>query len=413
MLTFKKITGIIAFLLVAAGTGHARFVDSFDHKGIKGWFFFTGDGAAVMDVIQMDGHARILVDATRDRHNVWWAVMKRDVTEYLDLDKLADPGFELRAEARVRVSEAPRRINIMVNTQRTTDFHKDLMEFDIPDTSGWHTISMTTRDLDAHPGDTVYVQLDVTDWGTGRYHVDVDYYTADIIDTRLAGPDKGELVPYHPPLPDPSVFSNHPDAAQDGLINTVFPDVNFSDWHVTTHGDTLRVLTVNHSQWAILRWDFGALENAKADGAGLLELTTHSVFKGGGYTDTYGQDFGMEFGKIRVIEITGGDPRWTRDSVTYNNLILGKKLAEVFNSQMIYDAVPSEPYGSRNLITLSRPVLQRLLDGKTRGLLIRPLGAINASFFASGDHRNGRGPKLHFNIQSGQSETDPNAGAVR
>ncbi|MEJ2568227.1 MAG: hypothetical protein P8Z50_05060, partial [candidate division WOR-3 bacterium] len=375
----------------------AQFLDSFNSEEIEGWFFFTGDGAATMDFVQKDGYARILVDATKDKYNVWWAVTKRDVSDFLDLNKLKNASYQLRVEAKVRVGNAPRRINMMVNTQRTTNYHIDLMEFDIPDTSEWHIVSMTTKKFDAVPGDNVYVQLNVTDWGLGKYHVDVDYYRADIVNVDSAGPDKGELVPYHPPIPPVNTFLNHLDVTHDCLINSDFPDVNFNDWHIQGQEDRARVLTVSANHWAILRWDFEKYKNVKIDGAGLLELTTYSVAKGGNYIETFGEDFGMEFDKVRVIEIVGGDPAWDQNTVTYNNLIRGKSYADVFNTQMIYDLEVNDKPGSKNFITISKPVLQRLVDGKTKGLLIRPLGAIDASFYAS-ENRMGNSPKLHFNV---------------
>lgn len=399
MYIIKKKLKIILLILITYGICQAQFLDSFDRKKIEGWFFLTGDGAATMDFIQKDGYARIFVDATKDKHNVWWATIKRDVSASLDLNKLQDPSFELRVEAKVRVGNAPRRINMMVNTQRTTNFHIHLMEFDIPDTSNWHTVSMTTKKFDAVPGDTVYVQLSATDWGLGKYHVDLDYYRADIININLAEPDKGELVPYHPPVPDVDTFSNHLDVTHDGLINSNFPEVNFNDWHVKEQEGDARILTVNANQWAILRWDFEQYNNFKIDGSGLLELTTHSVPKGGNYIEIYGEDFGIEFGKIRVIEILGGDPFWDQEKVTYYNLIQDNKLSDVFNSQMVIDVKLLEEPGSKNFITISKPVLQRLLDGKTKGLLIRPLGALDASFYASEDQMGNNGPKLHFNIK--------------
>jgi hypothetical protein len=72
--------------------------------------------------------------------------------------------------------------------------------------------------------------------------------------------------------------------------------------------------------------------------------------------------------------------------------------SDVFNTQMVFDAELSDESGSKNFITISKPVLQRLLDGRTKGLLIRPLGAINASFYASENQMGNNGPKLHFNI---------------
>ena len=392
------IINIKIFLLVVffSGMCNAQFYDSFNKKNIEGWFFFTGDGHAKMDFVQMDGFARIIIDATKDKDNVYWTLIKRDVTKYLDLSKLKDPNYQLRVEAKVRVHNAPRRVNFMVNTNRTTNFHIDLMEYDIPDTTGWHVISMTTKKFDAHPGDTVYVQLCATDYGIGKYYVDLDYYKADIVNINLAGPDKGELVPYHPPIPDINTFSEHLGVAQDCLINSDYPDINFNNWHVEEKDGSARVLTINGNQWAILKWDFNKYKNLKVKDAGILELTTESLPIGGNYIEALGEDFGMEFGKVRIIEIIGGDPGWDQNKVTYNNFMEGKTYPEVFNTQMIYDTEVAEKQGSKNFITISKPVLQRMIDGTTKGLLIRPLGALDASFYSSENGSNC--PTIHFNI---------------
>lgn len=397
MFIIEKKLKILLLIFTTTVVCQAQFLDAFNDKEIEGWFFFTGDGAATMDFIQKDGYARILVDATKDKHNVWWAVIKRDVSDYLDLNKLKENSYQLRVEAKVRIGTAPRRINMMVNTQRTTNYHKDLMEFDIPDTSEWHIVSMTTKKFDAVPGDNVYVQLNVTDWGLDKYHVDVDYYRADIVNVDSAGSDKGVLVPYHPSNPPISTFSEHPEVTHDCLINSDFPDVNFNDWQIQGNEGQTRVLTVNSNQWAILRWNFEKYKNLEIDGSGLLELTTYSAAKGGNYIETFGEDFGMEFGKVRVIEIIGGDPAWDQNTVTYSSFIQGKSYADVFNTQMIYDLDVNDKPGGKNFITISKPVLQRLLDGKTKGLLLRPLGAIDASFYSSENNIDNT-PKLHFNI---------------
>ena len=386
-------------VLLFPGFARAQFVDEFESDAVEGWFFFTGDGDATMDFVQRDGYARMLLDATEDEHNVWWAIIKRAVSDELDLSELTEPGKELRVEARVRVSEAPRRLNIMINTQRTTDFHEHLMEYDIPDTSGWHTISLTTKDLDVVPGDTLYVQLGATDWGLDTHHVDVDYYRADVVDARTAGPDIGEPLRYHPPVPDLATFAHALPATHDALVNARFPNVNFNDWRVETQDGAAPALSVGADQWAVLRWDFDSQAGAEADGAAILELTTHSVMTGGNYAATFGEDLGMEFGKVRVIEILGGDPVWTQDEVTYYSLLVGESLEDVVNGQMIFDVAPTEQRGGKTRVTISRPVMQRLLDGRTKGLLIRPLGAIDATFYAS-EAGNGRAPRLFFNVAS-------------
>ena len=141
--------------------GHTKqFLDDFcmNTQGISNWTWYTGDGSATMDFQQGKGFASIAVDATGDQRNIWWALIRREVTAGLDLDLLTRPGYELRVEAKIRSSHAPRRVNLHLRTQRTVDNHSHLMEFDIPDT-GWHTISMTTQGFDARPGDQVFGQL--------------------------------------------------------------------------------------------------------------------------------------------------------------------------------------------------------------------------------------------------------------
>ena len=397
MLKIKRGLYIGALLLLVSGVCKAQFLDNFDKKEIEGWFFFTGDGYATMDFVQQEeGYASIYIDATQDPHNLWYAITKRDISPYLDLKKLKGPDTELRVEARVRIHNAPRRVNFMVNTQRTTDYHHDLMEFELPDTN-WHVISMTTRNLDAVPGDSLYVQFNVTDFGWEKYQVDIDYLKADIINVQKAGPDKGIQIPYHPPVPALNSFSHHVAVKQDALINSDYPEINLNDWQVREKEGVARVLTVGGNQWAILRWDLEKFKGAKAEGAALLEITTQAVATGGNYVEVFGEQFGEEFPRIRVIEIFGGPAAWDQEDVTYDNFMQGKAYAAIFNPQMIYDIEVDDRPGSKNLITISQPVMQRLLDGTTKGLLIRPLGAINASFYASENQEGEMAPKLHFN----------------
>src|SRR5688572_32102099 len=191
MIKIKCGLPICAVFLLLSSLCQAQFIDNFDKKELqRGWQFFTGDGFATMDVVQRDGYATINVDATKDPYNVWYAITKRNIASFLNLNKLKGPDTELRVEARVRIYNPPHRVNIMVNTQKTVDYHHDLMEFEIQDTD-WHVISMTTRDLDAVPGDSLYIQFNATDFGYDKYQVDVDYIKADIINVKKSPPDKG------------------------------------------------------------------------------------------------------------------------------------------------------------------------------------------------------------------------------
>jgi hypothetical protein len=373
----------------------AQFMDPFEGRNLEAWMQVTGDGTPTMEVEQKEGFVRYKVDARKDKYGVWWTFIKRDITSSIDLEKLKDPAYELRVEAKVRGSHAPRRVNFMINTQRTTNYHEHLREYELANTTDWHVISMTTKDFDAVPGDTVFVQFCVTDWGPGQYYVDVDYYRADVVRRDQAGPDKGEPLIYHPPIPERNTFSQHIDVAHDSVVNSDFPEVNFNDWHVEERGGPARVLTVDANQWIVLRWDLQELRGAKAKGAGLLELTTHSLPIGGKYHEGIGKDLGEEFGKIRVIEILGGDPAWDQATVTLNTLTQGKEYEDVFNTQMIIDLELGKKPGEKAYFTLQRPVMQRLLDGTTKGLLIRPLGALAGSVYAS-EHNPNDSPKLHF-----------------
>jgi hypothetical protein len=386
---------LLVALLALPTLSHAQFMDPFDGPKIEGWFHVTGDGTPTMSLEQKDGFIRYKVNATTDAHGVWWTFIKRDITAHLDLEKLKDPAYELRVEARVRGSHAPRRVNFMINTQRTTDYHEHLREYELANTTDWHTISMTTKDFDVVPRDTVFVQFCVTDWGPGEYYVDVDYYRADVVRRDRAGRDKGEPLVYHPPIPERSTFAHHVEVTHDSVVSSEFADVNFNDWHVQERDGTARTLTLGAKEWIILRWDLDQYRGRKASGAGLLELTTQSLGIGGNYIRGMGKDLGEEFPRVRVIEILDGDAAWDQASVTYSSLMQGAKYEDVFNTQMIIDLELGAKPGEKAYFTLPRPVMQRLLDGKAKGLLIRPLGALAGSVYASEDER-GDGPKLHF-----------------
>jgi hypothetical protein len=67
---------------------------------------------------------------------------------------------------------------------------------------------------------------------------------------------------------------------------------------------------------------------------------------------------------------------------------------------MIIDVGVAEGRDSKTLITISMPVLRRIIEGKTLGLAIRPLGAINASFYAMENKNAKYSPTLRFNIKT-------------
>ncbi|MGB3799435.1 MAG: hypothetical protein WA952_06435 [Lewinella sp.] len=388
--------GILLFSLVFLSlTARAQFLDDFDTDSHDDYILLTGDGDPAMALTARDGHGIISIDATRDRHNVWWTILKRDVSDVLELSQLEDPAYELLVEARVKISDAPRRVNFMVVTNRTTDFHEHLREFDIADTSEWHTISFLTRDLDVRAEDTLYVQFCATDFGSDTYEVKLDYFRADVVKAAEAGPEKGEPLMYHPEVPDLAIYGQALTVAQNAVIAPDYPEVNFSNWTAREKKMDVPVLSVSRGQYALLRWDLDEFRGEGVDGAGILELTTQAVASGGNYRAAYGDQLGEEFPKVRIIEVTGGDPDWEEESVTYASFVLPDG-SEPINQQMIFDVPVTAERGSVTHVTLSRPVMQRILDGTTTGLLIKPLGLINASFYANDGEQ---GPKLYFNLR--------------
>jgi len=394
-MTISQQTLILLLVVTPALPLHGQFLYDFrsgalqkDPTGLHGWSYFSGDGNASMDFRQGPGYASIVVDATRDRHGIWWALIKHRVSRDMDLTLLRLPRRALRIEASVRVSHAPRRVNLHLNTQRTTDFHTHLVEYDIPDTVSWHTISMTTRDFDAMPGDTINGQLALMDWGQGVYRVELRYLRVDIVDTDSAGPDHGVQVPYHPPIAEPAAFTHHVPVAGDAMVDLQYPELTFGAWASSGSPDTARILATSATQYIIMRWDLASFNGKRVSAAGLLDLTTYSLQR----SPDYPKDFGM----VRICEILGGDPAWDQNSVTYASFSRGRPPDDVINAQMIIDVAVVGTRGGKNLITISRPVLQRMLDGRTVGLAIKPLGAVNAAFYAMESYNGKHTPVLHF-----------------
>jgi hypothetical protein len=383
---------ILVALTLSCSLSSAQFIDNFDGTGTpKGWVFFTGDGSATIDFKQNGGIASLYVDATSDKLGIWWALTRHRITG-LDMKKLVKPEYELRVETRIRVSHAPRRVNLHFNHQRTTDFHSHLMEFDIPDTVNWHTISMTTRDFETQLGDSINSHLALMDWGLGKYRIDFDYFKVDVVNRSTTGKDLGNPLPYHPPLVDPATFDKKIEVAHDATINTQFPDRNFNNWEVRgTSGEHIKVLTVNNAQMVILRWDVSALKGKKVTRAGLLELSPYAVQRS--------PDFNKDFGMVRIAEILGGDPMWDEKTVTFDKLKGTSRIEQVINTQMIIDDSVTWNKDGRMLFTISQPVMQRLIDGTTHGLAIKPLGAVNASFYAKENGNPQHRPRLYLEIE--------------
>ena len=106
-----------------------------------------------------------------------------------------------------------------------------------------------------------------------------------------------------------------------------------------------------------------------------------------------------DFGIVRVVEVLGGDPEWDQKTVTAERLCRGQPLDRVLNTQMIIDWPVTEGDAGKTYFTISRPVLQRMLDGKTLGLALKPLGAIKAAFHSMESDRGQHAARLLFDLE--------------
>jgi len=391
---------LLLMVFVFSPLAHPQFIDNFDGptvaldpEGNHGWLFLAGDGTATMDLRQGGkGYASVFVDGTTDKRGIWWALIERKLNGKLDLSLLQTPNYEVRIETRVRSSHAPRRINLQLATQRTTDDYSQLMEYDIPTANTWYTFSLTTNHFDAVPGDSVIAHLALMDWGLEKYQLDIDYIKVDVVNVGKVGPDKGEAVPYHPPVADYKKFHQVVPVAQDSMIDLENTEVNLNDWQAQDgNGKAVNVLTVDGSHYVILRWDLRAFGGSKVADHGLLELTTRALqLKAHALKD---------FGLVRVVEILGGDPNWDQRTVTTDSFCHYERLDRVLNTQMIIDWPITAGDGGKTYLTIGKPVLQRMIDGTTLGIAIKPLGAISASFYSMENETGKDAARLYFDLQ--------------
>lgn len=394
----KVLLAAVMLFGVALTGARADFVEDFSAKTLAvdpamktGWGTLTGSGEATVAFTQKNHHGFMTVDARGDKRNIFWALIKRAVTPGIDMQKLTTPGHALKMEMKLRLSDAPRRVHFQINTNRTTDYHANLREFDIGDTD-WHTISWTNTGLDVKPGDDVFVTLGMTDLGRAVYTAEIAYVKASVVDTAEAANDLGNPLPYRPDLP--AKFANTLTVAEDAIIDSAYPWVNLKDWtELSPDEGTLgvHVLSVSGSQITILRFDFSKFRGRKADGWGVLELTTANA--------AWAPTNLEEFGYLRTVEIKDTAPDFQRNTVTWDNFFNGRPMLDVLNGQLAFDIQPALQRTGKTRIELNPAIMQRLIDGKTKGLALYGQGALNATFASSQAPGEGSRPTLYFNVK--------------
>lgn len=359
-----------------------------------GWSWYSGDGEAKVDFLSREGYATMLVDAREDPLNIWWAIVRSRIDSDVDVQSLAEAGNELRIEARVRVSAAPRRINLQLFGPRNR-LHEHLAEFDIPIADEWHRVSLTTSGFSAQAGDPLFCQLAMMDWGQEIYATDIDYLRVEVVDASTPLPSYGLPLIYHPPLPDRKSLPQVELVAADAAIDSQHPNTSLNDWGNPELGDDQpRLLPITPSQTALLKWNLSAYAGREAEGTAVLELTTHSLTRLLGDYE--------ELGRLRVVEILGHAPEWDEETVSYQSFTGGSELTSVTNAQTVIDVEINPQPGFLNRIAISQPVMQRLLDGKSKGLALRALGPVNAVLYAHENTPADQVPVLRFALKDPQ-----------
>lgn len=385
----------LLLLLFPLHPAAAQFREDFDaatpafaSQGLPGWNAVTGDGTGIFTQRIQNGAATLRLDARQDKRNIWYAFIHRDASGPLNLKNLGRPGYGLRITARVKPSHGPRRVNLYLKSLASDD--EFLREFDLPVANQWYEISMTTGTFRHEAGRPLLGQVSFMDWGnTGVYELAVDYLQVDVVQLSQAGPDKGRPLPYRPPLADAAQFGLEIPVAADVTVDRQYPDVNLAAW--VADGTAGPLLAVDGSRVALLRWDLSALKGKKVKGPGQFEFYAHSVYR-------LAQN-PKDFGEVRICEVMGGTPGWPEESITLEGLLGGRPEAEVFNEQTIVDVAVTPGPDGKTTVTLSQPVLQRLVDGTTKGLVIRPLGAISA-VLRDADAAGGRyAARLRLNVE--------------
>ena len=98
-----KLAIILILLLVKTNLVFPQFIDHFNDNKPETWDYFSGDGNLKMDFYINNGIGNISIDATKDQYNVWWAVIRRNVTRFIDIYLLQKNDYELRIEVKLKI----------------------------------------------------------------------------------------------------------------------------------------------------------------------------------------------------------------------------------------------------------------------------------------------------------------------
>lgn len=384
---------ILITFLFAFYRGKAQYVEEFtkpsgkfSEQGIPGWFAMTGDGKISFQQACINGVANLTIDPSGDTRNIWYAFIQTNIAEVIKPEVINKNGGRVRISARVRPSHGPRRINLQISS---IDGQSYLREFDLAEAGQWYNISFTTQAFHAREDRPLLAQVSLMDWGIHeKYALEVDFVKVDVVTRKeTLTPDEGNPLEYRPALLSSERYKHSLPVSDDAMVDIVFPTLNFNQW-VTS--DSMWISSVNSGTRTLLRWNFSDFKGKKIIENGQLVIFTHHVARM--------KKNPKDFGEIRVFEIIG-KKLWNETDVTYENLLDGSPEYRVINSRTIIDSPVTPGLYGRTIISISKPVLQRLADGVTQGLVIAPLGAIDFSLLTR-ENANGKySAILCFNAQ--------------
>lgn len=358
----------------------------FEKNNLEGWSTVTGDGDIVFRQKFEEGSVVLNIDARKDKRNIWYAFMHQNIADVIDMEKLSSPEYELRMEARIKPSHAPRRINMYLSTLNEGGY---LREFDLEKANEWFTISMVTSGFNFNPGKPLMTQISLMDWGNEIYELYIDYVQVDLVKIGEEYEQFGVPLTYRPPIKDASYYSEEIIPNKNAIIDAYLADESLHPWMNKNEIKKFPVLQVDQSKTILLKWDFSNYKGKQIAEAGQLEISTNSL-----YTR---KDNPKDFGEIRFSEILAVTDEWNEETITYNSFRGNKKFHEVVVSQCLIDSEVNGEKNGKTIVTISKPVLQRLVDGRSAGIAILPLGLISATFY----DRNTKefAPRLRFNIK--------------
>lgn len=354
--------------------------NEFAKNNMDGWRTITGDGKVEFQQ-RFDGNAVVFrLDPTKDKRNIWYAFIHQDISSFLDTNELKSGKSELRMEVRLMASHAPRRVNMYLSKLDQGGY---LREFDIPTKNVWHTISMTTEGFVFDGERLLMVQVSLMDWGiTDIYELKIDYIKVDVVDVNNKLPQYGLPLVYRPEILPIDHFSESIRTQTSTTLDQNYPTLSLATLQGGEAGQQL--VMVDNAKITLLSWDFSKYKNAELSEAGQLELTTFSSVEL--------KNSPKDFGEIRICEVFG-EKAIDSEEITYEAF---HKVGYTINSQTVIDSKVEQTKFGKTRVTISKPVMERLISGQTKGLAILPLGLINTGFYGDDSEHP---PKLYFNAE--------------